>query len=281
MSSTSRPAVVVGGGLLGASIARALKVGSPNDQIVWLLGTKSRNTASTDHNKIIRTPYPDEAYVRLAQEALAVWENHECFHKTGWVQAISEGSLRSTRKTPSDTKISIEEYRRMVGSEVAPSLSELEELWLNRNIGYADTAHALQLVVDEVKALGVEVRESDVRRILKNEEGSCQGVEVDAEVPYEILADKTIVSAGPWVPQLLQTSGVPFPKEVLKIVGVVVGILPLNDADMKTLNMDMPISVGEHGTANPPEYRFPFMVSRRGDDIETTPSSENDNSTHF
>jgi hypothetical protein len=72
-----------------------------------------------------------------------------------------------------------------------------------------------------------------------------------------------------------------FPKEVLKIVGVVVGILPLNDADMKTLNMDMLISVREHGTVNAPEYRFLFIVSRRGDDIETTPSSENDNNTHL
>src|ERR1700748_153829 len=44
-SSNPKSTVVVGGGLLGASITRVLKTGSPDEHIFWLLGTKSR-TAS-------------------------------------------------------------------------------------------------------------------------------------------------------------------------------------------------------------------------------------------
>ena len=237
--------VVVGGGLLGASIVRALKIGSPNDHIVWFTGTE-RKTASTDHNKIIRTLYPDELYVRPAQDGMNNWQDHECFHQTGWVAGVRKGA-ESKRKSPSDIKISIEEYQSMVGSDEAPRLFEMEELWHSRTVGYADTAYALQLVKDEVKALGVEVEEVDIRRILTDDDGSCGGVEVDAEVPYEMLADKVIVSVGPWIPQLLEASKIPFPDGILRIIGLVVGIFRLTDTDMKTLNMDMPMSVGDEG----------------------------------
>lgn len=245
MPKTCGQDVIVGGGLLGASIVRALKIGSPNDHIVWLTGTE-RKTASTDHNNTIRTLYPDELYVRLAQDGMNHWQDHECFHQTGWVAGVSKGA-QSKRKSPSDIKISIEEYQKMVGSDEAPRLSETEELWHSRTVGYADTAYALQLVKDEVKALGVEVREVDVRRILTDDDGSCWGVEVDAEVPYEILADKVIVSVGPWIPQLLEASKIPFPDGILRVIGLVVGILRLTHTDMRTLNMDMPMSVGDEG----------------------------------
>lgn len=238
---------VVGGGCIGASTALALQREWPDARIVWFEGIDT-HTASKDINKIIRTPYPDEDYIAFAEKAMKMWETEalyrDFYHQTGWVQVVSESSYRSTKKSPKDKKISTDEMLRMVGSRDKPVLDAGEELWLNEGIGYVDSALALEAVAKKASTLGVVRKKIDITKLIVNDEGICEGVE--AVGGYSIVADKTIIAAGPWTPGLLETSGIVFPKPFFTVAGVVVATMPLSEAEFDKLK-SMPILVSERG----------------------------------
>lgn len=236
---------IIGGGCIGASTALALQREYPDARIAWLEGTAT-HTASKDINKIIRTPYPDEDYVAFATKAMEKWEKEELYrvyyHKVGWIQVISEGSYRSTRKGPNDNMISDKEMLDMVGSLDKPHLITGEELWLNKEIGYVDSHLALEAVAIEASRLGVKRKQIDAKKILVDE-GICKGIEVG---DGSIVASKTILAAGPWTPEILSKSGVVFPPSFFTSAGVVLATIPLTEDEYERLN-SMPILVSDEG----------------------------------
>jgi sarcosine oxidase/L-pipecolate oxidase len=236
---------IVGGGCFGASTALALKRAWPDARIVWFEGSAT-HTASKDINKIIRTVYPDEDYVAFAEQAMRMWEEVtpycNFYHQTSWVQVISDNSYRSKMKGRKDRKISTQELLQMVGAHEKPRLNSDEELWLNENIGYVDSALALEAVAEEASRLGVIRETKDVTRLIVNE-GVCLGVEADQ---YRVIAGKTIIAAGPWTPGLLESSKVEFPDDFFTVAGVGVATMPLDEAEFSELKF-MPILVTESG----------------------------------
>ncbi len=236
---------IVGGGCFGASTALALKRESPDARIIWFEGSAT-HTASKDENKIIRTVYPDKDYVAFAEQAMRMWEEEDpyCkyYHRTAWVQVISENSHRSIMKTPKDRKISTQELLQMVGSHDEPTLKTGEELWHNEDIGYVDSALAVGAVAEEASRLGVRRQTEDVTRLIIDE-GVCLGVETDQ---YRVIAGTTIIAAGPWTPGLLKSSKVEFPVDFFTGAGVGVATMPLDDAEFSELE-SMPILVTENG----------------------------------
>jgi len=148
---------IVGGGCFGASTALAMKREWPDARIIWFEG-RATHTASKDINKIIRTPYPDKDYVAFAEQAMRMWEEVtpycNFYHRTSWVQVISENSYRSKMKGPKDRMISTQELLQMVGSQEKPMLNTGEKLWLNEDIGYVDSASAVEAVAEEASRLG-------------------------------------------------------------------------------------------------------------------------------
>ena len=195
---------IVGGGCFGASTALALKREWPDARVIWFEGSAT-HTASKDISKIIHTPYPDKDYVAFAEQAMRMWEEVvpycNFFHRTSWVQVIGKNSERSIMKGPKDRLISVQELAHMVGSHQSPKLDTDEELWLNEDIGYVDSASAVEAVAEEAFKLGVTKETKDVTRLVVNE-GVCLGVEADH---CKIIAGTTIIAAGPWTPGLLQT----------------------------------------------------------------------------
>lgn len=187
---------IVGGGCFGASTALAMKREWPDARIIWFEG-RATHTASKDINKIIRTPYPDKDYVAFAEQAMRMWEEVtpycNFYHRTSWVQVISENSYRSKMKGPKDRMISTQELLRMVGSQEKPMLNTGENLWLNEDIGYVDSASAVEAVAEEASRLGVIREKKDVTR-LTIDEGVCLGVDADH---FRFIAGKTIIAAGP------------------------------------------------------------------------------------
>ena len=236
---------IVGGGCFGASTALALKREWPDARIIWFEGSATR-TASKDINKIIRTTYPDKDYVAFAEQAMRMWEEavpyRNYFHQTSWVQVIGDNSDRRMMKGPKDRLISTDELVHMVGSHEKPKLGIGEELWLNENIGYVDSALAVEAVADEASKLGVKREKKDVTRLVVNE-GVCLGVEADN---CTIVAGTTIIAAGPWTPDLLQSSRVEVPTGFFTIAGVAVATMPLLEAEFRELE-SMPILVTGSG----------------------------------
>ena len=236
---------VVGGGCFGASTALALKREWPHARIVWFEGSAT-HTASKDVSKIIRTVYPDKDYVSFAEQAMRMWEEEapycNFYHRTSWIQVISENSHRSKMKTPKDRMISTQELLQMVGSHDEPKLSTGEKLWLNEDVGYVDSALAVGAVAEEASRLGVIRQTEDVTRLIVNE-GVCLGVEVNQ---HRVIAGKTVIAAGPWTPGLLESSKVEFPIDFFTVAGVGVATIPLHDTEFSELE-SMPILVTENG----------------------------------
>jgi sarcosine oxidase/L-pipecolate oxidase len=244
---------IVGGGSAGASTALAFQLEWPDKRIIWFEGTETQTASKKDNVKIIRTPYPDDDYVALAEKAMKLWREdvlyRDFYYQPGWVQVISEGSYRSTRKTSKDRKISTEEMLEMlhmVGSFNGPVLDDGEELWLNEDIGAVYSDLALEAVANKASMLGVARKKINVTKLIVNE-GVCEGVEaVTDDKNYSFTAETTIIAAGVWTPGLLEISGVVFPKDFFTVAGVVVAMLPLEDGEFDKFE-SMPILVSEKG----------------------------------
>ncbi len=236
---------IVEGGCFGASTALALKREWPDARIVWFEGSVTY-TASKDINKIIRTSYSDEDYVAFAEQAMRMWKEVapycNFYHRTSWVQVISENNDRSKMKGLKDRMISIQELLQMVEAHEKPRLKIDEELWLNEDIGYVDSASAVEAVAEEASSLSVVRKIMDVTRLIVNE-GVCLGVETDHS---RVIAGKIIVAAGPWTPGLLESSKVKFPENFFTVVEVEVATMSLDEAEFSEMK-SMPILVTECG----------------------------------
>jgi glycine/D-amino acid oxidase-like deaminating enzyme len=135
----------------------------------------------------------------------------------------------------------------MVRFRDQPQLDTGEELWLNEDIGVADSALALEAVAVEAEAQGVIRQQKDVSRLLiKN--GVCYGVEcIDG---ISITAETTIIATGPWTPALLESSKIQLPHDIqddfLSVTAIGIATLSLSEDEYIKFK-SMPILVAEKG----------------------------------
>lgn len=243
--------VIVGGGCMAFSAALALQRESPNAKIIIFEGSETA-TASKGICRIIRTPYVDNEYVLLAEEAKKKWETElpyrNFYRRTGWVQVV-----RGDNYVPfhsGERSIKAEDLSHMVHSRDPPQLDIEEKLWLNEDIGLADSALALEAVALEAAALGVMRQKKDISKLLiKN--GVCHGIEcIDGT---SIMAETTIVATGPWTPALLESSSVQlshgFQNGFFSVTAIGVATLSLTEDEYAKFN-SMPILVTGQGMLN-------------------------------
>jgi glycine/D-amino acid oxidase-like deaminating enzyme len=245
MSVSNFDYIIVGGGCIGVSTAKAIKTAWPEAPVAWFPGTKE-SAASNDFMKIIRHAYPEGVISQYAKSALQAWRSDPYrahFHQTAWIQAIEAESQETMNKGENDEKLTTAQMTDRVGSSIEPILDEGEELYLNREVGYADSACAVRAVSEELEKLGVVRYKDDVTKVLV-EEGICTGVEAGG---IAIKAKKnTIVSVGAWTPGLLVKSNISFPRDFFTVTAVGVATLALSDEEFKALK-SMPILVTKRG----------------------------------
>lgn len=112
----------------------------------------------------------------------------------------------------------IEQHRGyMAESHESPKLNTDEELWFNEDIGYVDTALAVEAVAEEASKLGVSREIKDVTR-LTIDERVCIGFEGDH--CRVVIDGKTITATGPRTPGLLESSKVEFPNDFFTVARV-------------------------------------------------------------
>ena len=236
---------IVGGGCFGASIALAFKREWPDARIIWFEGTAT-HIAFKDITKIIRTLYPNKDYVAFVEQTMRMWEEavfyRHFFHRTPWVQVIGVNSDRNIMKGLKNRLISTQKLVHMIGSQKSPKFGTGEELWLNENIGYVDSALAVEAVAEKASKFGVTRETKDVTRLIVKERVYL-GVETDQ---CKIIAGTTIVTAGPWTPGLFQSSKVEVPIDFFTVINVGVVTMLLNEAEFCELK-SMPILVTENG----------------------------------
>lgn len=153
---------------------------------------------------------------------------------------ISENNDRIEMKGLTDRMISIKKLLQMIEAHEKLRLKIEEELWLNEDINYVDSASAVEAVAEEASSLNVVRKIMNVTRLIVNER-VCLGVEIDHS---RATAGKTIVAAGPWTPELLESSKVKFPENFFTVAGVGMATMPLDEAEFGEMK-SMPILVTE------------------------------------
>ncbi len=154
------------------------------------------HTASNDFLEIIRDAYPDNTMAEWANRAMQLWSSDELlskhFHRTAWIQAIDKETTKTMSKGQKDKAVTAKEMMEQVGSTTEPSLATTEELYLNPNVGYADSDVAVQAVSDRAAELGVQRHKKNVTRLII-EGGKCVGIEVGGTT---VQGKPVIVSTG-------------------------------------------------------------------------------------
>lgn len=199
-------AVVVGGGILGASTAHFLaKRGFGK---VVLLEKRTLAAVSTGHSAaVIRTFYSNALTIRLALRALEMFENDreelggDCrFRRTGYLCLLSEHTAASG--------LQVLQAERTQGVEVLdlssegvqkliPSLS-LEGLVggvLEPRSGYADPIRTTRNLVEKAKAWGLEAYEGVGATGIRLQGDRVVGVETEQGA---IDTRAVVNAAGPW-----------------------------------------------------------------------------------
>lgn len=200
---------IIGAGTFGLSTAHAWRKKHPAARI-HLIDVKTLHTnpgqivpASEDICKIIRAAYADDAYARLAGEAVGIWRTEEpyaeFFHACGWVVANALGG-----------EICITEGKvidRKRFEEVYPGSNLDDEYVISEDAesGWAEASRCLEAVLQMAVKQGIVYRVGEAVGL--SWQGSrCTGVKLrDGE---EISAGNVVLATGPWTLDFLHQCGI-------------------------------------------------------------------------
>ena len=232
---------IVEGECFEASTALALKREWSNARIIWFENSVI-HTVSKDVNKIIRIVYSNKDYIAFAEQTMRMWKKEASYcnfyHRTLWIQVISEDSYRSKMKTSKNRMISTQELLQMMKSHDESKLNSEEKLWLNENIDYVDSTLTIEAIAEEASRLSVIRQTKDVTRLIINEE-VCLEIEADQ---YRVIAEKIIIVVDPWTSKLLKSSKVEFSIDFFTVVDVEVATMSFHNTEFSELKF-MPILV--------------------------------------
>jgi glycine/D-amino acid oxidase-like deaminating enzyme len=210
-----KTAAVVGAGIFGVTAAAELRRRGWRVLLLDPGPIPHPMAASTDISKVIRLAYgSDEAYTGLMEQALEGWRRwnsrwtEPLFHETGVLfltrapmatgefeyesfRVLEKRGHHPVRLTPADLRQRFPAWR---AQGYADGFYHAEG-------GYAESGRVVARLLEEARALGVEIR-GGVRFLAPAEEGSrVAGVRTtpDGRIP----ADRVLIAAGAWTPKLL------------------------------------------------------------------------------
>jgi sarcosine oxidase len=187
---------VVGAGVMGLATARALARGGHDVVVHEQFRVGHGRGSSHGGSRIFRLAYPEEHWVRLAQEALPLWRELEAesgetlLELTGLVEFVSDLSLSSQaalEKCGAECHaLDAQELERRFAITTPAGLLALFQP--EAGIVYAN--RALEAFRSSAERHGAELREDSPVRSLE-----------------EVEADAVVVTAGPWARELLAPLG--------------------------------------------------------------------------
>jgi sarcosine oxidase len=211
----ARTVVVVGLGVVGLSTALALARRGAHVVGVDGLGSGHPHTSSTGLSRPIRVAYALPDYARLAAEALDRWARLEAesgdrlLHLTGQLDVASPEVLAALaaglRAAGADyEELSASDKRRRVpGIAISGDACGL----LHPRAGAVLADRAMAALAAAAAAAGAELRSPE--RVV-SVAPAPQGVRVTTEAGT-IAADRAVIAAGPWTPELVRPLGVHLP----------------------------------------------------------------------
>ncbi len=210
--------VVVGGGVIGASVAFHLATRGVG---VTLVEKGSIAAGPTGRScGIIRQHYSHPVTVRMALESLRFFQNFEetvggtCdFRRTGYLLAAGPDQIGTLSANVAmqqslgvNTRvISVDELREL---EPEVSTEGIVGAAYEAESGYADPYSTTTALARRAEELGAEILPGTCVRSIEVEGDRVCGVVTDAE---RLRAESVVLATGPWAPQLAGALGVQLP----------------------------------------------------------------------
>ncbi len=207
---------VVGAGIFGAGAALSLRQRG-HEVVLFDPGPLPHPLAeSTDISKVVRMEYGgDEVYMALVEEALEGWRRWNQAFPAPVYHEVGVLVLCTSEMVPGGFEHDSYQLLRRRGH--APERLRKEDLrqrfpawnadqypdgFYHREAGFAEAAHTVRFLLDEVRRAGVQVREGErVVGLLDGVAGQGGGV-VTADGASHLF-DGIVVTAGSWTGKLL------------------------------------------------------------------------------
>lgn len=238
MSSETADLVIIGGGIIGMSVAYQIARRSDLSVTVIEKGTGLGEGSTGSSSAITRQRYSKAESVRIARDGNIVWRNWSDytglsnpvgrFHDIGvlWMmdddpEAVRVDEARLRAEGVDAVSISSDELRDLfpgvsacmqpfdLTGEIEHVCRDGELFLLERDTGFFDATGALADVATAARAAGVDVQmRSEVVDVLRSGD-RVQGVMLASET--EITSGLVINAAGPWCNQMNELAGLEIP----------------------------------------------------------------------
>jgi glycine/D-amino acid oxidase-like deaminating enzyme len=258
MTKSTADVVIIGGGVMGASIAYHLAMRGVTN--VVLLEAKSLAAEGTGHSgALVRQHYSQDVITRIALRSVEMFERFEeltgrkgVFDQTGWIK------LGTPEMRPSMERL-VDRHRKLGVVVRMLSLDDLREAIPGINTdgigaalieprgGSADPVATTLGFAEAAEARGVEIARRTPATAISVRNGRVAAVESSAGV---IETPVVVNAAGPWGVKIAAWAGIKVPIEVTREQDVVIACADLS------LMPRLPVSNGvdrdywrrEHGT---------------------------------
>lgn len=213
MNSSS--ALVVGGGVFGATAALELRARGHDVTLLDPGPLPHPDASSTDISKIIRADYgSDSFYARFALEAMEGWERwnaeagRDLFHQTGFL--VLAGAEMRPGGFEHDSRRVLAELGHPVERLSGDELSDRFPAWpsgsypdgyYNPRAGWAESGNVVSWLLERVARAGVRLLEGSAMARLLEDDSRVVGVVTEDGTEHH--AEHVVIAAGAWTPTLV------------------------------------------------------------------------------
>jgi sarcosine oxidase len=210
-------AVVIGAGVMGAATAKELSERGRDVLVLEKFKLGHKNGSSHGNARIFRLSYPQPHYVRLAQEALALWrqleeESGQSILKTTGGLDVGPGAHGHAEALKSCGV----EFELLDHAEVAARFPNLTvpdwPVLFQPDAGTVNADLAVSTFITIARRNGAELRENAPARSIHQTEDRVR-VETEDDV---YSAEVAIVTSGAWAKPLLAGAGIDLPVTVTR-----------------------------------------------------------------
>ncbi len=217
--------LILGAGAVGAMTAWRMTAAGHNVTVFEQFGLDHDRGSSYGDSRIVRRVYSDPFYTALIADAYPLWEqlqaqsHEELFTMAGGI-FFGPADYSDVRDAEIALAGSGVDYEKLNSSQCASrypalKLREDEIALFEPSMGYTRASRCVKMAVQLAETAGATFHfETPIQSIVAAGKGG--GIEVKTAAGESFIADRLLISAGPWSAPLLSKLGVSLPFQVVR-----------------------------------------------------------------